>query len=237
MMLLEEYNIEIHDELNPRIWDGDELRPRIKQGVLRVVDEFQDYIGYQLPIVDIVLVGSNASYNYTEHSDLDVHLILNFENIDDNKELVNMLCQGWKSSFNSAYDIQLGGQDVELYCEDMMTSTNSNGIYSVLQDRWLKYPQPIEIPKDSIDIESFVQPVKVEAEDVLNFGSLEDVEKMIDWLYYQRKLALQTDGEFSVGNLVFKTIRNEGLLDKLKDRRYELKSKELTVEKLDCDIE
>lgn len=232
MMLVEEYNIELHDTLNPRIWDGDELRPRIKQGVMRVVDEFQEYIGYKLPIVDVVLVGSNASYNYTEHSDLDIHLILNFENIDDNKELVGMLCQGWKSSFNNAYDIRLGGQDVELYCEDMMTSTNSNGIYSVLQDRWLKYPQPIELPKEQIDIEPYVQPVMVEVEDALNGDSLENIEHMIDWLYYQRKLALQTEGEFSVGNLVFKAIRNEGLLDKLKERRLELRSKALTVEGL-----
>lgn len=232
MSILEEYNIEIHDELNPRIWDGDELNPRIKQGILRVVDEFQKYIGYDLPIVDIVLVGSNASYNYTKHSDLDVHLILNFDNIDDNSELVNMLCQGWKSQFNSAYDISLGGQNVELYCEDMQTSTNSNGIYSVMQDKWLKYPQPIEIPSESVDIEPYLDPIRVEIEDALNGNSSEDVIKMIDWLYYQRKLALQTQGEFSVGNLVFKAIRNEGLLDALKDKRNELRSKELTVERL-----
>ena len=230
MNLLESYNIELHDELNPRIWNGDKLRPQIKQGVMQVVDEFQDYIEYQLPIVDIVLVGSNASYNYTAHSDLDVHIILNFENIDDNKELVGMLCQGWKSSFNNAYDIQLGGQDVEVYCEDMQTSTNSNGIYSVIQDRWLKYPQPIEIPAEEIDIEPYLDPVLVDVEDALNSGSSEDVQKMIDWLYYQRKLALQTEGEFSVGNLIFKAVRNEGLLDALKDKRNELRSKELTVE-------
>ena len=231
-MINEEYYIEVHDELNPRVWDGDDLRPAVREGIMRVVDEFQSYIDYELPIVDIVIVGSNANYNYTSASDLDVHLILNFDNIDDNKELVGMLCQGWKSSFNNAYDISIGGQNVELYCEDMQTSTNSNGIYSVLQGRWLKYPDRNNVPTDPIDIDDYLAPVRVDVEDALNSNDYDEVTKMIDWLYYQRKLSLQTGGEFSVGNLAFKAIRNEGLLDALRAKKHELRSKELTVEGL-----
>jgi len=182
-----------------------------------------------LPIIDIVIVGSNANYNYTPQSDLDIHLIVNFDNIDENKELVNALCQSWKSLFNKAYDVTLGGQPAELYIEDMQTSANSNGIYSVMQDRWLKYPQPLTVPKD-IDIEDDLLPIKIEIENILESNELDKVTKMIDWLYYQRKLAIQLDGEFSLGNLIFKAIRNEGLLDKLKEKQLELKSKELTVE-------
>lgn len=196
-----------------------------------MVDEFKNYINFDLPIVDIVLVGSNASYNYTPKSDLDIHLIVNFENIDENKDLVNMLCQSWKTLFNKAYDITLGGQPAELYIEDMQTSTNSNGIYSVLHDRWLKYPQKIKVP-DDLDIEEDLLPIKIEIENVLGQNDLEQVTKMIDWLYYQRKLALQLNGEFSLGNLIFKAIRNEGLLDELKAKQLELKSQELTVEGL-----
>lgn len=106
----EKYDITIHNELNPRIWDEEaRLIPKIKQGILEVVDEFKKYIDFDLPIIDIVLVGSNASYNYTPTSDLDIHLIVNFDNIDENKDLVNALCQSWKSLFNNAYDITLGG--------------------------------------------------------------------------------------------------------------------------------
>lgn len=39
-----------------------------------------------------------------------------------------------------------------------------------------------------------------------------------------RKLGLATDGEASVGNLVFKELRNQDMISKLKDRYYELRS-------------
>lgn len=228
---LEKYDIEIHNYLNPSIWEEDgQLRSKIRQGILDIVDEFKNYIDFELPIIDIVIVGSNASYNYTSNSDLDIHLIVNFDNIDENKELVNNLCQSWKSLFNKSYDIMLGGQPVEMYIEDMETSTNSNGIYSVIQDRWLKYPEPIEIPEFNIDRE--LEEVKVEIDDALNSNNYDEVSRIIDWLYYQRKLALQLEGEFSVGNLIFKAIRNEGLLDKLKEEKLRLRSEELTVEGL-----
>ena len=183
-----------------------------------------------MPIIDIVIVGSNASFNYTDTSDLDIHLIVNFDNIDENKELVNALCQSWKSLFNNAYDITLGGQPAELYIEDMQTSTNSNGIYSVLQNRWLKFPEYIEMP--DFDIDDDLEEVRIDIDDALNSGSYDEVSKMIDWIYYQRKLALQLDGEFSVGNLIFKAIRAEGLLDKLKQEKLRLRSEDLTVEGL-----
>lgn len=228
---LEKYEIEMHDTLNPNVWEEDgHLKPKIKNGILNIIDEFQQYIDFDLPLIDVVLVGSNASYNYTDKSDLDIHLIVNFDNIDENKELVNALCQSWKSLFNNAYDITLGGQPVEMYIEDMETSTNSNGIYSVLNDKWLKFPEYIEISE--FDIDQDLEEVKIAVDDALNSNNYDEVSKMIDWLYYQRKLALQLEGEFSVGNLIFKAIRNEGLLDKLKEEKLRLRSEELTVEGL-----
>ena len=228
---LEKYEIEMHDTLNSNVWEEDgHLKPKIKNGILNIIDEFQQYIDFDLPLIDVVLVGSNASYNYTDKSDLDIHLIVNFDNIDENKELVNALCQSWKSLFNNAYDITLGGQPIEMYIEDMETSTNSNGIYSVLNDKWLKFPEYIEISE--FDIDQDLEEVKIAVEDALNSNNYDEVSKMIDWLYYQRKLALQLEGEFSVGNLIFKAIRNEGLLDKLKEEKLRLRSEELTVEGL-----
>lgn len=117
----------------------------------------------------------------------------------------------------------MGGQPAELYIEDMQTSTNSNGVYSVMNDKWLKFPEPIDVP--DFDIDDDLDKVRIAVEDALNSDSYEEVSRMIDWLYYQRKLALQIGGgEFSVGNLIFKAIRNEGLLDKLKEEKLRLRS-------------
>ena len=51
----------------------------------------------------------------------------------------------------------------------------------------------------------------------------------INDLYMMRKLGLAEDGEASVGNLVFKELRNMNILSDLKDRYYELKSDELSL--------
>ena len=41
-----------------------------------------------------------------------------------------------------------------------------------------------------------------------------------------------TDGEYAIGNLVFKEIRNLSLLQSLKDKTHELTSRELSLESL-----
>ena len=43
-------------------------------------------------------------------------------------------------------------------------------------------------------------------------------------------------GEWEVGNLIFKEFRNQGILDELKNRKYKVRSKELTLESLNEDI-
>ena len=54
----------------------------IKEDVLKALkeisDEFINYIEIPLNIVDIEIVGSNASYNYNNKSDIDLHIIVNF---------------------------------------------------------------------------------------------------------------------------------------------------------------
>jgi len=65
--------------------------------------------------------------------------------------------------------------------------------------------------------------------DILTSGTEEDIIRVIDDLYLLRRNSLVVDGEFGKGNLIFKTIRNDGLLDALKERRVELASKELSI--------
>ena len=60
-------------------------------------------------------------------------------------------------------------------------------------------------------------------DDLINKGS------KIDYLDDLRKSSLKKDGEFGLGNLVFKEFRNRGYLQNLKDKKYEVKSKELSL--------
>lgn len=226
-------NLEIHDTLNPKLWDSnDKLIPDVRDKILEIVEEFkknvQEMTDLELNPLDIYLVGSNASYNYTSHSDVDVHIVINFNTIDENSGLVQSLMNFQKSSFNSGYDIKIHGIDVELYVEDLNSTALSNGVFSVMQDQWIKKPEKIEV--EEIDIDDDVDEWKEKINAALDSKSADDIGKVIDDLYILRKTSLISEGEFSRGNLIFKSIRDLGLLEDLKIYYLKTKSKELSLE-------
>ena len=81
-----EEDIEKHDTLNPKLWNSDNtLKKEVREAILRIVDDFvsklkEDEI--KLELKDIKLVGSNCSYNYTDKSDLDIHLVADTETLE-----------------------------------------------------------------------------------------------------------------------------------------------------------
>lgn len=61
---------------------------------------------------------------------------------------------------------------------------------------------------------------------------LDAIDNFIDKLYGLRQESIQTDGEFGIGNLVFKEFRNLGYLEYLKELKNQLESKNLSLEGL-----
>jgi len=225
--------LEVHKELNPKLWDTNmNLLPDVREKILEIVEEFRETIKGMTEIdinpIDIYLLGSNASYNYTSHSDIDVHIVVNFLTIDDNTGLVQTLMNFSKADFNESYDISIHGIDVELYVEDVNASTMSNGIYSVMTEEWIKKPEPIEVPE--IDIEADIDEWKNKINEALDSKDPDKINKMVDDLYLLRKNGLLAEGEYGKGNQTFKEIRNLGLLSDLKDSYMKLRSQELSLE-------
>lgn len=221
--------IEIHDELNPKIWNGDQLDPDVRSKVLEIVEEFKEYVEVPMEVVDVHILGSNASYNYTQYSDLDVHIVVNFEMMGDCSEILQAYYDTERSSFNDKYDISIHGVNVEMYVEDVKANTVSNGIYSVYKDEWIKYPQRLDKIPD-IDLDPELSETIANIREILNGNDLDAVKDLINELYLMRKNSLATDGEYGKGNQIFKEIRNQGLLDELKDEMYKLTSQELSLE-------
>lgn len=219
-----------NDELNPALWNKDKkLIPEVRQKILDLVDEVKQYLDdIDLKVLDIQLVGSNANYNYTDKSDVDVHIITNFDSYGTPEETVAALMQSNKTNFNNAYDINYKGYNVEIYIQDVKSSTLSKGVYSVLNDEWIKLPEKIDIPE--VDLEPELSEYKKEIKKAIEDNDSDYISKIIDELYLLRRNALMVDGEFGKGNLIFKAIRNDGLLDELKEKRNEIKSKELSLE-------
>ena len=225
--------IELHKELNPKIWDGNKLRPEVKDKLNEIVEQFiLELQENEIPIkiLDARLVGSNASFNYTKDSDLDIHLIANFEDASCDVNVLSLLYNYFKKNFNDKYDISIHGVPIEMYIEDMNTSAVSNGVYSLFNDEWIKFPEPIEIP--NIDITDTFYPYEQRYEEILKNKDSEEAEKLIDELYLLRKDSISTDGEYGIGNLVFKEFRNLGYLDNLKKMMTDETSKELSLESI-----
>ena len=218
MEYLEE-KVEMHDTLNPSIWAKDNhLRPEVKNKLEEIVNEFLiELEENEIPIhiLDVHLVGSNASYNYTDKSDLDVHIIANLEDVTCDPYVLNLLYGYFKSYFNDKYDISIHDVDVELYIEDVNTSSISNGIYSLFDDEWVKFPEKIEVP--DVDISKDIIPYKNMYDSAMNSKDGMEAIMLVNDLYLLRRNSLSTDGEYGIGNLIFKQFRNNGWLDKLKD--------------------
>lgn len=143
-------SIEKHETLNPKLWDeNNELLPEVGEGIEKIVNQFVEELrenDVELKVLDVILVGSNASYNYTKDSDLDVHIVADTSIIPCEYGLLPIIYNMARSQFNNKYDVTIHSVPIELYVEDMRTSANSNGIYS-LKNGWVKKPVVLDIPE------------------------------------------------------------------------------------------
>ena len=232
-----EEDIEKHDTLNPKLFDGTVLKPTVVKKILEIVEAFEQDLeedGITIIIKDIVLLGSNANYNYTKDSDLDIHIVADTARLAN--DLFPVLYSLYRNKFNQKYDIEFFGIPVELYVEANELNVNSNGIYSVLNNKWLKEPVQQDIPdldKEAFDIEfnKLVDEFKeFAAEYEAGTVTDADAEAFISKIYTYRQEGLKNEGEWSTGNLLFKEFRNCGYLDNLKDMKDCLKADRLSLE-------
>ena len=225
----------LHETLNPKLFDSNmHLLSDARETILKIVKSFEDwYVQYKseedrLKVLDINLVGSNASFNYSDHSDLDVSVVINFNEVTPNKELADDYLHCKKNEFNETYHPTIRGIPVELYIQDVKSVGISNGIYSVKYDKWIKKPVKIDPPK--VDITDDVAELTKIADNLLEKKNLGKVKAFLNYLYLMRRNSLIVSGEYGRGNLVYKEMRNNGYLDKIHDAINELTSKDLSIE-------
>lgn len=225
-------NFEIHKTLNPNLFNLEDstLKEDVRERLIEIADKFINNLKENtipVKVVDYWLVGSSAAYNYGEFSDIDLHIIVNTDIVEDSS-ILKLLYDYIKSSFNKNYNILVKGQKVEIYLEDINTTSVSNGIYSLKKNKWIKMPSK-EDPT-TYDVESTEEYKKWKEKYYrLDNNHLED---FINDLYILRKESLSKEGEYGLGNLIFKQFRNEGILDDLKERLYQYESAKLTLENI-----
>ena len=227
-----EETIEKHDKLNPKLFGADnKLLPQVVDKINEIVEEFKDELAeeqVELVVKDIVLIGSNVSFNYTKDSDLDVHIVTNMDG--KNADYVKIY-DAYRKLWNRRMSINFYGIPVELYVESSDLKTVSNGIYSVLNNDWIKFPTEQVIPEvDQNAVDHYFKPFEDWYNNIKANPTIEEIDKFINDVYVARKTALEGEGEYALGNLVFKEVRNYGYLDDLKELRNEVRAKELSLE-------
>ncbi len=233
--------IEKHDKLNSKLFTKDEvLKGKVRDKMLEIVDEFLADLKEQevkIKVDDILFIGSNASYNYTKDSDIDLHIIANTKAVKYPEELGEALYSAYRSLFNKQLDITLYDIPLELFVEVEDSPRVSNGVYSVKKNKWVKKPVVEDIPEyDKEVLEELVDKWEKKCKDLIDdikadkLNDEKKVVKMLEDIYEKLRKKGIAKGEYSIENLTFKELRNKGYLDQLKDYRNELVSKRLSLE-------
>jgi predicted nucleotidyltransferase len=235
-------SFESKDELNSKIWEkkGDSysMRSEVRKKLLETSNIFIDFLGIEILVTDIIMIGSLVNYNWSKYSDIDLHIVVNFNQFPTNsQDLYVEFFDLKKVIFNQKHNIKMFGYDVECFVQSESETTFSSGIYSILYDMWVNEPKKLD--KTSIDKELIKEKSKqwmriidgvvdnIEDEDPEEIKSI--VKKYKEKLKNFRNCGLEKGGEMAIENLVFKLLRRNGYIEKLYDLPTEIIDKKLSM--------
>tara|TARA_R110002126_G_scaffold82497_10_gene202244 strand:- start:13683 stop:15074 length:1392 start_codon:yes stop_codon:yes gene_type:complete len=216
----------IRDNLNGDIWNSDdEINEEVKDNLISIAEYYWDSLDLGISIIDITITGSLANYNWSRFSDIDLHIIFNLDNFGEHNDLIKELLDSKTRTWNTQHDIKIKDFEVEIYLQPEGQPHHSTGVYSLLNDEWIKKPEKmvVNIDKANVrkkynklishidDIEKDLG-VKKDYEDIIN-----RVESIKDKIKNMRKSGLESGGQFSIENIVFKLLRRNEIMSKLND--------------------
>ena len=211
----------IKDSLNIQIWDGDKLRPEIREHLLKIAKEYIKYIDIDAKPEKVMFLGSMANYNWNESSDFDLHIVYDFKKISDDVDFAKDFFDTKGSNWKSNHKITLKGYDVEIYVQGKDEENKSVGVYDLLNNNWISEPkkEDVKIDKELIKKKAASIATRIEHIDSLSIENSDKVYKeaknLKDKIKKMRQAGLDKTGEFSVENLAFKYLRNNGYLERL----------------------
>lgn len=230
------FTLDYHQTLNPKLWDDFHLNSKVEIALNKISKKFIEFL--KIPpssVVDVILTGSNCNYNWTQYSDIDLHIaIKDYDEecedcfVIDPEECLNAK----KSLWNEVHDISIKDINVELYAQfESDTITSDAGVYSLKYNKWIKKPTKENVKYDVKTIQNKTKKISSEIDDIINANNtnLNDINKLKERIRNMRKSGLEKHGEFSLENLVFKQLRNTNYLKKLSNYAKNLENKELSL--------
>ena len=235
---VDQSGFEVHDALEPEIWQEQKLNPEIAEALREIANDFIEGLEVDVNLEDLTITGSLANFNWSKYSDVDLHLIVDFSKVDDDVKLVKSYFDEARMRWNNNHDIKIKGYDVEIYVENTREEHISTGIYSILNKKWIVEPK---ITRKEIDFET----ARKKAEDIedrylrlkqiFDDGDFQDAIDGIDRVKQKirdmRRAGLESDKmEFSAENIAFKILRRAKILNNLSKLKYNAYDQSMTMD-------
>jgi predicted nucleotidyltransferase len=215
----------LRDELNQKVWTPDnQLRPEVRQALVDIAKSYFEALELDLEIKDVLFTGSLANYGWTDGSDIDLHIIVEYGDLGEIAFLEDYLYLK-KKNWLDGHNISIYGFEVEPFAKDIENEFAYKAIYSILNNEWVVAPRK---DKPTIDFETVREKsasIMNEIDKIVaikdNTQQYEAAEKLKNKLGGLRNIGLHKSGEYSNENLIYKTLRRTGYLDKLGDAKHD----------------
>ena len=224
--------LQSHEKLNPKLWKDEQLDPDVWIALNKIAKEWAKFANIPAKAIkDVILVGGNANYNYTKHSDIDLHLMLDKSRIKCDG-LVDDYLLSKKQLWALTHDITVKGQPVELYGQSATdTFKKGQGVYSLQSRRWLQRPESVKFDANSQAVKDKVRDLESSIMDLINSKSddIATFRRLKGRIKNMRATAIEKGGDYAPENLAFKELRNRGPLDTMTKYLRNLEDQELSL--------
>ena len=224
--------LQSHETLNPKLFKDKKLDPEVWQTLNKIGKEWASFANIPAAAIkDVIVVGGNANYNYTKHSDIDLHLVVDKKGIKC-QGLIDDYLQSKKQLWALTHDITVKGQPVELYAQDYRDPfRQGQGVYSLRTNRWLQEPERVKFNSKSPEVVNKVKDLSFQINSLIDSKSddIDAFKQIKRKLKIMRATAIEKGGEYAPENLAFKELRNRGTLDRMNKYLRQLEDTELSL--------
>ena len=197
------------------------MKPAIREHLLVIAKEWKEFA--KIPdeaIVNYTITGGNCNYNWSELSDIDIHILVDqtkmpISDPDLQHDYIMLKKNVWKDKHPF---ITIMGYPVEIYAQfTSETQPVGQGVYSLSSNSWLIEPQYLNIDFSNPELKHKVGSYISSIDKAISFDDFPMIKAIKDQIVMNRGIGLAKDGEFSNDNEAFKALRNNGYLQKLSD--------------------
>jgi len=224
----------INETLNPEIWESNNtMKPDVLEALKTIATDYWKGLELEAPLMNITLTGSLANFNWSKYSDADIHMIFDMKFLGKDKTMVKDLLDVKTRAWNLKHDIKIKDFEVELYLQPEDQPHHSTGVYSITNNKWVVEPNKVDadIDKETITkkyntiIKTVNEIKKCDDEDIVKM-----LEKLKDKIKAMRQSGLDSDGEFSNENIVFKLLRRNDIMEDIDDMLTDAYDKSVSLD-------